>query len=609
MISRIDKHTHQIISSSQVITSLFQAIKELVENSIDANSNRIEIKIGDTIQVIDDGDGINLENHKLLGKKSFTSKIQQFSDLEQISSFGFRGEAIHALCQLSDLTVITSTQSPVGYLLKYSSDGELKSSKPTHRKRGTTIQIENLFLRYPVRYQEFKRNFKKETQKCINLLYSYCICFPDVRFICSTTKKEFETGGKGLKHVLDDLFGPKFSIDLIDFNSAISPDDTLEMQDTQIRFYGKISGTKKARADTDRQYVFVNKKPVAFPKLLRKLNEIYKEYNLNQYPIVILHIDIPLTMLDRNVSPDKRTVLFEDEPKIITEISEYVRDLYQPSKSNFVKKETSKSIVAIIPQKRVFDFESGFLKMLYPSKNTIAELKTEDVQNDSGTQSTIDQLDSSNAQKEEYDILTFIPEPVAIEKQDFKEMKIIGQFNKGFILAIHQNHLFIIDQHASDEKFNYENLKNKNVSIQPLFIPVKLNLTLIQQDVVLKHHKELKNMGFDIRDNFLYGLPEMKDSTQDASDLYEILNHLEQGVLKPSKKYLAYCASKACRYSVMIGDDLDMKKMKNIIRNMANMDQPWNCPHGRPTMRLLSKLLPLENKKHAHHSSVDKHYN
>ncbi|KAJ3275574.1 ATP-binding mismatch repair protein [Terramyces sp. JEL0728] len=602
MISRINKQTHQIISSSQVITSLSQAIKELVENSIDANSTRIDIKIGDTIQVIDDGDGINIENHELLGRKSFTSKLSLFSDLEIISSFGFRGEAIHALCQLSDLTVVTSTSPPIGYILKYTSDGELKSSAISHRKRGTTIQIDNLFLRYPVRYQEYKRNFKKELQKCIAMLYSYCICVPHVRFSCTSTKKEFETGGKGIKSVLDDLFGSKFCIGLIDFKSSIleSPTaevETLELHEPKkvISFHGYISGPKKGRADTDRQYVFVNNKPMVFPKLLRKLNEIYKDINLNQYPIVILLIDIPLDMMDRNVTPDKQTVLFEDEGKIVADISEYVRGLYTPFKNSFVKKDTSKQVV-VVPKKRSFDFESGYLKMLYPMKSKkvgcdVPEIK--DSQFSDASQSGKSTLPS------QFEISTFVPEPFVIEKQDFKEMQIIGQFNKGFILASLRNHLFIVDQHASDEKFNYERLKSTSATIQPLFNPVRLELTPVQQDLIVRYQQELKTLGFDFRANQLVGVPVIKDSSQDASDLYEILNNLEQGVLKPSKKFLDYCASKACRYSVMIGDDLDMKKMKNIVTNMGTMDQPWNCPHGRPTMRLLSKILPAANNEHS----------
>ena len=199
-----------------------------------------------------------------------------------------------------------------------------------------------------------------------------------------------------------------------------------------------------------------------------------------------------------------------------------------------------------------------------------------------------------------------------IEKEDFYQMNIIGQFNKGFILTSLNDSLFIIDQHASDEKKNYENLLNNlTLTKQPTLIPIKIEMFSIAEKNLIYLNKEIySQLGFEIKKEldelYILTFPSIYSYNFKYEDFINIVNKLkennykikEEKIIKNdlikklflSDRVLKYIATKACRMSIMIGDTLNDKKMRNIINNMSNLISPWNCPHGRPTMRFLCNI-------------------
>ncbi|CAG8598738.1 3095_t:CDS:2, partial [Diversispora eburnea] len=191
IVKPIDASSVHKICSGQVILDLATAVKELVENSLDAQSTSIEVKFKEyglhSIEVIDDGTGINKSNYEKLALKHYTSKLTNFEDLIKIDCFGFRGEALSSLCALSKVTVITSTQEevPTGNKLEYNFNGELIKTTSVARERGTTIILQNLFESVPVRYRDFKKNVKREFGKTLTLLQAYAIICKNVKIICT----------------------------------------------------------------------------------------------------------------------------------------------------------------------------------------------------------------------------------------------------------------------------------------------------------------------------------------------------------------------------------------------------------------------------------------
>jgi len=201
------------------------------------------------------------------------------------------------------------------------------------------------------------------------------------------------------------------------------------------------------------------------------------------------------------------------------------------------------------------------------------------------------------------------------QKENFREMHVLGQFNKGFIVARHGSDLFVIDQHASDEKFNYETLQHSTeLRTQQLIRPLLMDLTAAQELVVLDHLDVMHMNGFEFEVNeaapprqrlALKTIPYSRNTTFGVSDVHELISLLEErpGVICRPSRLNAMFASRACRMSLMIGTALDHTKMKRVLEHAATLEQPWNCPHGRPTMRHLHDMTPL------HHQAIQEQAN
>ncbi|RUS82088.1 hypothetical protein EGW08_010165, partial [Elysia chlorotica] len=220
-IKAIDKTSVHRICSGQVVLTLATAVKELVENSIDAGATSVEVKLKDygseSIEVIDNGFGVEEKNFEGLTLKHHTSKLEDFEDLMNVSTFGFRGEALSSLCALSNMTIVTRHKSySVATRLEFDQDGKITSKKSAPRQIGTTVQVQNIFHTLPVRHKEFQKNIKREFAKLIQVLNAYCIVNTGVRISCSnvTAKGSRSTivstnGNVSMKDNIANVFNPK----------------------------------------------------------------------------------------------------------------------------------------------------------------------------------------------------------------------------------------------------------------------------------------------------------------------------------------------------------------------------------------------------------------
>ena len=340
------------ICSGQVVLDLASAVKELVENALDAGATNVEVRLkdygADTIEVADNGSGVAPENHQALTVKYATSKIATFDDLAALGSFGFRGEALSSLCALSEsLTVVTRTEvEDAGTRLEYDRHGTITSATTAARAVGTTVTVRGIFAPLPVRHKEFKRNARREYGKALAVLQAYALVSVDARLIVS-----HHLGGKHAKratvlHTQGDLEGGVLANVATVFGAKVAQSLTRVDADLPggagcaLRGYVSAPTAPNAgRASGDRQFFYVNGRPVDLPKFSKALNETYRAFcattTANQCPFAVLDFRMPPDAYDVNVTPDKRKVLLHDEDSVLRAARAAVEAVYAPSRYTY----------------------------------------------------------------------------------------------------------------------------------------------------------------------------------------------------------------------------------------------------------------------------------
>ncbi|XP_011505505.1 PREDICTED: mismatch repair endonuclease PMS2 [Ceratosolen solmsi marchali] len=678
-ISAINKETIHRICSGQVVLNLAIAIKELVENSLDSGATSIEIKLkeyGKTcISVIDNGSGILEKDFEGLGLKHHTSKLRQFSDLLEVTTFGFRGEALSSLCSLSNLNIITKHSSTQhGFYLQFDKNGILIKKKEYARQQGTTVTIDNIFKNLPVRFKEFERNIKKEFTKMIQILYSYCLVSIGVKITCTNTlgnkSANVIVSTNGAKNLLDNItavFGRKIRETLMEIECQQPDKNTLEeynlTDQTLVNFTWKcfVSSCShtSGRSCPDRQFFYVNGRPCDPIKIIKLINHIYHKYNNKQYPFIYLNIELKQNCTDVNVTPDKRTILFTQEQVILATIKSNFERAWNNIQSTFAIK-TLEELNFTVQKRGISDCSEDCLPSKKPfiegvntnanhneQKHLIEDIKTKintlqsNEQNISLNKNNLwnvkmttsietikskmfklreMQLSKSKTEKRIKYRAQLDSKSTDIEKElereltkeSFKKMQIIGQFNLGFILVRLDNDIFIIDQHASDEKFRFEKLSAETkIKTQKLILPKPLNLAVLNESILIENQHIFADNGFTfcIKEEEdpghrveLTGIPVSFGWQFGQEDIEELIFLIREGsvdgnstknIPRPSR-VREMLASRACRSAIMIGKALNVVDMNRLIIQMSQMKNPWNCPHGRPTLRHLLSLTLLK---------------
>ncbi|KIY71044.1 hypothetical protein CYLTODRAFT_441541, partial [Cylindrobasidium torrendii FP15055 ss-10] len=387
MITAIPAASVHAITSNQVVISLETAVKELVENSLDAGATSIDVKFKQygvrSVEVVDNGSGIQEQDWESIdcqGLKHHTSKIADWSDLDNVTSFGFRGEALSALCAMCDqVTVTTKANETVGATLELDKTGKVKGKKRVARQRGTTILLSNLFSPLPVRRKDFERNAKREYGKTLSLLQAYalvpCSKLNGVRLtVTNVTDKgskstSIQTQGKpSVRASVTALWGPKSLEGVQDLSLNFSTprpklkrvprrsmreeaqlgEDT-EQKDTlvDIKMTGLISSPGHGRGGNDRQFLFVNGRPCELDKVQKCINEVFRSFTANhdvsKAPLVVADIELPTDYYDVNVTPDKRTIFLHNEPVFLDALKDSLEEFLQPSRSTFDVQGTQRS--------------------------------------------------------------------------------------------------------------------------------------------------------------------------------------------------------------------------------------------------------------------------
>ncbi|XP_038064303.1 mismatch repair endonuclease PMS2-like isoform X2 [Patiria miniata] len=354
-VKAIDKQSVHRICSGQVVLNLATAVKELVENALDAGATNIDIRLkeygSEILEVTDNGSGVEENNFQGLTLKHHTSKLKDFSDLSSVDTFGFRGEALSSLCALSDMTIVTCHESvSVGSRLEYDHNGKLVKQTPCPRQHGTTVTLQNLFSTLPVRHKEFLRNLKKEFTKMAQLLQAYGIISSGVKLTCTNQVGQGKrspvlstSGNTLLKENIANVFGQKQLQSLLEFSQASPSSEQCEeygiteqqLQDQLFKLTGYVSKSDhgQGRSSADRQYYYINQRPCDFPKVSKLVNEVYHMYNRHQYPFVVLDISLAKESVDVNVTPDKRKIFVLEEKSLLAMLKASLQLMFEPRSS------------------------------------------------------------------------------------------------------------------------------------------------------------------------------------------------------------------------------------------------------------------------------------
>ncbi|KZT05115.1 DNA mismatch repair protein MutL [Laetiporus sulphureus 93-53] len=378
-IKALDASSVHRISSGQVVIDLQTAVKELVENGLDAGATSIEVRFKDHgldfIEVTDNGSGIAPQDYDAIALKHHTSKLSSFDDLTVLTTFGFRGEALSSLCALAEqVTVVTATaaESPMGTVIELDRAGRVSSrSGKVARQRGTTVSISGLFKPLPVRRKELERNAKREFGKALAWLSAYALipCAQENRGVRLTVTHQPSGGKKSVQLRTDGtpstrssvsaLWGPKALENLVELELCFAVETERSVlrrrrlidgadHSSEVRVRGLVSkfSVGCGRTATDRQFFFINGRPCNPPKVQKAFNEVYRSFNANQAPFIVADFILPTDSCDVNVSPDKRTILLHSENNLVQALKAALEESFAASRATYDINPASSSVTS-----------------------------------------------------------------------------------------------------------------------------------------------------------------------------------------------------------------------------------------------------------------------
>ncbi len=539
-----------MIAAGEVVERPGSVIKELVENSIDAKSTRIEITIehaGRTLmEVRDNGEGMNQVDLSQSIVRHATSKIRDEYDLFRIKTLGFRGEALPSIASVSNLTITSSDGTGPGYQLKIT-DG-LTTIQPTSSRQGTIVTVEQLFYNTPARLK-FLRNDYIESSHIIDVVTRIALGHPKIAFqLVMDQSTVFTTDGRGdVLSIMTQIFGK-------DTTQQIKP---FVFQSHDVTIQGFLGLPSLAKSHRYAMYTLVNGRSVTLPKINQAILEAYRPFLPPvRYPWIFLHFNVDPSLVDVNVHPTKKEVRLSKEEGLKLALIPAIKEALQ--KQNLSPMGTYDTLPLSQPT-------------LESNQPNIKEINQE---------------------------VGWIPLSFEQQQQRMK-LTVMAQMHLTYLVCSDdQGSIYLIDQHAADERIRYERqldlLKDKQLAVAPL-VPVMVDLKPSQIKLLTEERLQLlKSIGLELEP---FGANVLKVNTIPSWALHQaqvyvedLLHQLfEEPTLQPDKLRLYALASKACKTSIKAQDVLTLEAMQSLVNRLLDCQFPYTCPHGRPTMVQFSK--------------------
>lgn len=641
-IALLSQETIDKIAAGEVIERPSSVVKELVENAIDAGSSAVTVEIKEGgisfIRISDNGCGIEREQIPLAFLRHSTSKIKSVEDLFTVTSLGFRGEALSSIAAVSQVELITKTNGDFTgsrYLIEGSKEVSLEEIGAPD---GTTFIIRNLFYNTPAR-KKFLKSAQTEGTYIHELMQRMILSHPDVafKFIMNNQVKLQSSGNGNIKDIIYHLYGR-------DITKALLP---IAHESELFKVSGFIGKPMISRGNRGYELYFVNGRFIRSQILSKAIEDAFKPFLMqHQYPFTVLYFEIDSSLLDVNVHPTKMELRFSNQQELYREVQSILsaalvhRDIIPevpvdtPKKNEMEVPTIEKVMPEPFEQKRLEEIRKAVRKdspyeIKYPVGRpmgtgsvssaeklltTIKSMQPEDMMEERIRKEPLPEQSKKETEKElakEAYVLreeeTYGAKPEGsyeqgsfLKEEEMAKQKIIGQLFDTYWLVEYNDRLFIVDQHAAHEKVMYEKLKKqfekKEFTSQAISPPIVITLSMREAEVLERFKEQFTKLGFEIEhfggaEYSICGVPGNLYRLNTRDVLIDMLDELTDGISERATAdvILDKIASMSCKAAVKGSQRLSLPEMEQLMKDLMKLDNPYNCPHGRPTIIAMSK--------------------
>lgn len=552
------------IAAGEVIEKCVSIVKELVENSIDAKSSNIRVDLINSgvteIKVTDDGVGMDHDDAVLAFQRHATSKLKSEDDLFKISSLGFRGEALPSIASVSEVSLKTSTGDKGTYILI--KGGKIITNESCEARCGTEIIVRKLFYNTPARLKHLSSLYS-ELANISDFINKIALSYPDISFILTNDGKTLlNTSGNGnLLKVINNIYGIDITKKMIEINNT----------DAEYNIYGYISMPEVTKSSRNHMITIVNGRVVRNQEVNKTINDSYHTFKPDdRYPIVVLKIDVDTSLVDVNIHPTKQDVKFGK----LEELKELI--------SSTISEELKK--IRLIPKIENKEYDIPINNIMVNTINNYEDI-------DEKPNESYEEITLNLEVKEETPIYK---EVIKEEKEKVPMMYPVGLVKGTYIICQNELGMYMIDQHAANERVNYEYyyyaLNNLTESIDML-IPINIELPFNEYIVVKENLNILRNMHFDIEEfgvnSFIIRshpiwLPKGNEELAIRKIIELIISKEKNFDILKFNDRVAMTVS--CKASIKANDNISIDEMQTLINKLRNCKNPYTCPHGRPTI-------------------------
>ena len=629
-IQLLDQKTIDNIAAGEVIERPASVVKELVENAVDANANAITVEIKDggmtLIRVTDNGIGIPKDQIKTAFLRHATSKIRSVEDLLSVSSLGFRGEALSSISAVAQVELVTKTAESFSGVSYKIYGGEEEAFDDIGAPDGTTFLVKNLFYNTPAR-RKFLKSATTEAGYVEQMMVHIALSHPEIsfKFIHNNKNKIYTSGNGKVKDIIYHIYGR-------DVAGALIP---VQAQSEDVKVTGFVAKPYVSRGNRNYESYFINGRYIKSSIIYKAIEEGYRTFTMkHRYPFVCLDFKINQELLDVNVHPTKMEIRFRNGREIYELVVDTVReallqkDLVQDVlRETPKKKEQPKTKEVKKPEPFEVNRRKEETQKMDQTMRDFAQMRQSQT-NQQGHRAKPegmkqDRLKSEssqtakkptyaglnyNTQKKEFpqyktdelssNQMTLREDPV-FSVQARPDRKILGQLFKTYWLIEYEDQLFIMDQHAAHEKVNYErlmkNFKEKEIYSQRLEPPMVVTVSMMEAEALERYKDAFAGLGFTI-ESFggneycirevpanLYGIGE-RDLFMELLDAVSQENGIMDTEVIASK-----IATMACKMSIKGNQRVSLMEVEHLLDELMKLENPYQCPHGRPTIIKMSK--------------------
>lgn len=599
-IAILNQETIDKIAAGEVVERPCSVVKELVENAIDAGSTAITVEIKEGgisfIRITDNGCGIERDQVAVAFYRHSTSKIRSAEDLLTVKSLGFRGEALSSISAVARVELITKTYDELTGT-RYVIEGSKElSNEEIGAPDGTTFIVKDLFYNVPAR-RKFLKTAQTEGSYISDMVEKLALSHPDIsfKFINNNQTKLHTSGNGNRKDIIYHIFGREISSSLLEVKHECE----------YFKVEGFIGKPVITRGNRNYENYFINGRYVKSNILSRAIEEAYKSFLMqHQYPFTVLYFTF-FSELDVNVHPTKMELRFDNNNEIYVELCDTIYAILShkemipevPVDSTPAPKKIVHEYKEPIPEpfekRRINEVRAAESRSVYGQSVTSAateptakapETSTayEPAQVVTGTQQTLGDYDK-----------------VFLTESSKKQFSIIGQLFKTYWLIEFEDKLYIIDQHAAHEKVLYEKtmarLANKDFTSQRISPPIVMTLDARESEMLEKYRPQIEQFGYEVehfggKEYMISAIPDNLFNI-DMKDLFiEMLDDFSNATGRQTPDIITEkVASMSCKAAVKGNDKLTLPEINKLIDELLSLDNPYNCPHGRPTIISMSK--------------------